>query len=112
MLVLGFTYLTSAINVFFKDMAQIVNIILQFGIWMAPIMYDESLFINRAPIVCTLLKINPFYYIVKGFRYAMIGEKMQNAIYLTIYFWIVTLFIFIIGIRVFNKLKNHFSDVL
>ena len=39
-LALGLGFLTSAVNVFFKDMAQIVSICLQFGIWMVPIMYD------------------------------------------------------------------------
>lgn len=109
---LGVIYLTSSINVFFKDMAQIVGIFMQFGIWMAPIMYDESLFIDRAPLVCKLLKLNPFYYIVKGYRFAMVGESFPSFMKLTIYFWVVTLIIFMIGYKIFSNLKNHFSDVL
>lgn len=111
-LALGIVYFTSSINVFFKDIAQIVSILLQFGMWMAPIMYDESLFIERAPIVCTLLKLNPFYYIVKGYRWAMIGEVFNDFGKLSVYFWIVTIIVFIIGYNMFNKLKIHFSDVL
>ena len=38
MLALAISYFTSAIQVFFKDMAQIVSICLQFGMWMTPIM--------------------------------------------------------------------------
>ena len=49
MLALGLGYFTSSVNVFFKDMSQIVGICLQFGIWMAPIMYHESMFTNRLP---------------------------------------------------------------
>lgn len=109
---LGIIYLTSSINVFFKDMAQIVGILMQFGIWMAPIMYDESLFVNRAPLVCKLLKLNPIYYVVKGYRLAMIGAEFIDIKELTIYFWIVTIIIFVFSSRVFNKLKIHFSDVL
>ena len=109
---LGIIYFTSSINVLFKDMGQIVTILMQFGIWMAPIMYDESLFINRAPIVCRLLKLNPIYYIVKGYRYAMINAIFSDFKILTIYFWIVTIIVFAIGSRTFNKLKVHFSDVL
>ena len=44
MYALALTYLTSAIQVFFKDMAQIVSICLQFGMWLTPIMYDEAIF--------------------------------------------------------------------
>ncbi len=111
-LALGIIYLTSSINVFFKDMAQIVTILIQFGIWMAPIMYDESLFIDRALLVCKLLKLNPIYYIVKGYRFAMIGGELNDFKFLTIYYWAITIIIFAFGSRVFNKLKIHFSDVL
>lgn len=109
---LGIIYFTSAINVFFKDMGQIVTILMQFGMWMAPIMYDESLFANKAPILIKLIKLNPIYYIVKGYRFCMINDKFIDFGMLTIYYWIVTIIIFFIGFKVFKKLKVHFSDVL
>lgn len=109
---LGIIYLTSAINVFFKDMGQIVTILMQFGMWMAPIMYDESLFANRAPILCKLIKLNPIYYIVKGYRFCMINDNFPSFFKLTAYYWVVTIIVFIFGYKVFNKLKLHFSDVL
>ena len=60
MYALALTYLTSAIQVFFKDMAQIVSICLQFGMWLTPIMYSEQLFLDKgltmAPMI---LKLNP-----------------------------------------------------
>ena len=31
---------------------------------------------------------------------------------MTVYFWAVTLVIFFVGLRVFKKLRPHFSDVL
>ena len=109
---LGIIYFTSSVNVFFKDMGQIVSILMQFGMWMAPIMYDESLFINRAPILCKLIKLNPIYYIVKGYRFCMINDNFPDFIKLSLYYWAVTLIVFFLGYRVFNKLKIHFSDVL
>ena len=111
-LTLGIIYITSSINVFFKDMSQIVTILMQFGIWMAPIMYDENLFLNRSRLIYSLLKLNPIYYIVKGYRFAMLGESFPNFKLLTIYYWIITIVILIFGSRIFNKLKTHFSDVL
>ncbi len=113
MLALGLAYLTSAVNVFFKDMQQIVGILLQFGIWMCPIMYDETLFTSRAPWVATVLKLNPFYYIVAGYRDSMItGDPFWMRPTLGIYFWVVTLLLFVVGLRFFTKLRPHFSDVL
>lgn len=113
LLALGLGYLTSAVNVFFKDMQQIVGILLQFGIWMCPIMYDEKLFFSKAPWVSLVLKLNPFYYIVAGYRDSMItGSPFWMRPKLGIYFWGLTIVIFFAGLRFFGKLRPHFSDVL
>lgn len=113
MLALGFGYLTCAVHVFFKDMAQIVSICLQFGMWLTPIMYDESLFADRLPWVTKLLKLNPFYYIAAGYRDSMItGNWFWERPRLTLYFWLVTGVTGLFGLHVFRKLRPHFSDVL
>ena len=109
---LGIAYFTSAINVFFKDMSQIVSIVLQFGIWMCPIMYDERLFAGRAEFVLKLLKFNPIYYIVKGYRNCLLGESFDSFVHISIYYWIVAIIIFTIGYKLFDRLKDDFSDVL
>ena len=113
MLVLGLGYFTASVNVFFKDMSQIVGICLQFGIWMAPIMYHESMFTNRLPWIEPLFKINPFYYIVTGYKDSMItGNWFWERPKLTLYYWIFTLVVFAVGLKMFKKLRPHFSDVL
>lgn len=110
---LGLSYFTSAISVFFKDMQQIVGIVLQFGIWMVPIMYDELLFTNKAPILKIFFKLNPFYYIVAGYRDSMItGNFFFERPGLSLYFWAVTLLLLFVGLRFFRSLRPHFSDVL
>ncbi|MDO5563750.1 MAG: ABC transporter permease [Eubacteriales bacterium] len=109
---LALGYFTSSIIVFFRDMMQIVGICIQFGIWLCPIMYDESMFIDKVPIVVLLIKLNPFYYIVKGYRKAMIGDIFNNELVLTIYFWFITIILFILGYKTFKKLRPHFADVI
>ena len=113
MLALAFGYLTCAVNVFFKDMAQIVSICLQFGMWLTPIMYQETMFADKAPWFVTILKLNPFYYVVAGYRDSMLtGNWFWERPKLGIYFWVVTLVIGLVGLRVFKRLRPHFSDVL
>ena len=109
---LAITYITGSINVFFKDMMQIVSILLNFGMWMTPIMYSETIFINNHQLVLKLLRLNPLFYIVKGYRSIFVNETFDYYFYNTVYFWVFTLILLFIGIRIFNKLKNHFSDVL
>lgn len=113
MLALAFGYLTSAIHVFFKDMAQIVSICLQFGMWLSPIMYQETMFSADYPWIVTVLKLNPFYYIVAGYRDSILtGNWFWERPTLTVYFWVVTLVIGFAGLKVFKRLRPHFSDVL
>lgn len=113
MLDLAFGYLTSAIHVFFKDMAQIVSICLQFGMWLSPIMYQETMFSADYPWIVTVLKLNPFYYIVAGYRDSILtGNWFWERPTLTVYFWVVTLVIGFAGLKVFKRLRPHFSDVL
>ena len=113
MLALGIGFFTSAVNVFFKDMAQIVSICIQFGIWMTPIMYHESMFTDRLPWSGTVLKLNPCYYIAAGYRDSMLtGNWFWERPTLTLYYWGVTTVVFLVGLKMFKRLRPHFSDVL
>ena len=113
MLSLALTYFTSAINVFFKDMAQIVGIVLQFGMWMVPIMWAPEMLPGAPAWLDKLLKFNPFYYIVAGYRDSMLtGAGFWMRPTLGVYFWAVTIVLMLIGLKVFKKLRPHFSDVL
>lgn len=109
-LVLGVTYATSAIIVFFKDLGQIIAIILQIGMWMTPIMWSYNIL---SPKYQVILKLNPLYYIVEGYRDSFINQVWFWERYnQTIYFWTFTTLCFAVGCILFNKLKPHFADVL
>lgn len=112
---MALVYFTSAIQVFFKDMAQIVNICLQFGMWLTPIMWQEEQFSGSSfyPLLCKVIKLNPMYYIAAGYRDSMIMENwFWERPTLTLYFWGVTAVLFLAGLKVFKRLRPHFSDVL
>ena len=95
-------------------MAQIVSICLQFGMWLTPIMYSEQLFLEKGLTMApTILKLNPFYYIAAGYRDSMLtGDWFFMRPTLTVYFWAVTLLLLLGGLKVFKRLRPHFSDVL
>ena len=108
--VLGLCYSTCAVMVFFKDIGQIISILLQIGMWATPILWDIN---GISPIAQTLVKINPLVYIVNGYRSAIFEKQwFFEDFYSTMYFWIFTGVIFSIGALVFKRLKVHFADVL
>lgn len=108
--VLALSYSTCAVVIFFRDLTQIINIALQIGMWATPIMWDIA---TVSPVLQTILKINPIFYIVNGFRSAMFEKTwFWQDFYSTMYFWIVTVVFFGIGALIFRRLKVHFADVL
>lgn len=109
-MILAISYSTSAIVLFFRDLGQIINILLQIGMWATPIMWSYTIVPEKYQWI---VKLNPMYYIVEGYRDTFINHIwFFNKYFQTIYFWIITVGIFGIGALMFKKLKPHFADVL
>ena len=90
-----------------------LSIALQFGMWATPIMWSPDIFPQAPAWIDKVLRINPLYYIVVGYRDSMLqGNAFWQRPMLSLYFWAVTLGLFWLSVRIFNKLKVHFSDVL
>lgn len=108
---MALSYFTASIVPFFKDFGQIVNILIQIGMWLTPIMWDFSIMeLGKIEII---FKLNPMFYIVQGYRDAFIQQVwFWQHPRMTIYFWGITIMVYIIGSLCFKKMKPHFSDVL
>lgn len=106
----GLSLITSTLIIFLKDIGQIVGMFLQFGFWATPIFWSLNMIPGQYQ---WMLKCNPMYYIIKGYRDSFIyHEWFWNLGYTTIGFWSVTLFVMALGIFLFKKLRPHFADVL
>lgn len=110
MFLIGVSWLVSSLSVFWKDIGQIVNVLLQIGFWMTPVFWNPYT-MNEA--VVSVLKLNPLYYIVQGYRETFIsGTPFYNFDHMTIYFWIFTVLLLALGLFTFKRLKKHFPDLL
>lgn len=109
---LGLVYATSAVVIFFRDLTQIISIILQVGVWMTPIMWDLNMLAGH-PFLMKLFRLNPIYYIVNGYRDSMLAQVWAIERWKWgLYFWVVTGLLFVVGALIFKRLKVHFADVL
>ena len=109
-LTLAISYSTCAIVVFFRDLSQITGIFLQLGMWGTPILWEIGVIPEKYRII---FKLNPVFYIINGYRSAMFEKEWFFAdFYSTMFFWIITAIIFVIGALIFKRLKPHFADVL
>lgn len=114
--VLGLSYITCSIVIFFRDLGQIISIALQVGIWATPILWNLNSMLESHPDykwMMIFFKLNPMNYIVEGYRNALIDKIwFWETFYSTAYFWILTMAVFGVGALVFKRLKVHFADVL
>lgn len=103
-------WLLSALNVFLRDVANLVALVLQIGFWMTPLFWDPS---GLTPTVQWMLKLNPMYYVCVGYRESIVSMiPFWRHPILTTYFWSVVLVIFVLGTTIFRRLRPHFADAL
>lgn len=109
-LCIGVSYITSSINVFVRDVSQFIGVFIQLFFWITPIFWNITTVPEK---IRFFIKLNPFYYVITGYRDAFIYKRWFWENYqLTIYFWIVSTLIFLIGAAIFRRLRPHFGDVL
>jgi len=110
-LLLGLSWVMSSLQVFVKDVAQILNVILQFGFWLTPICWNFNIVPSEWQF---WFKLNPMFYIVDGYRKSFLFHEAfwDDQQLLAVYFWVFTLIVLVLGVFLFRKLRPHFSDVL
>jgi len=109
-LLLGITFFTSAVLPFFRDLNQVIQIVVRLGFWFTPIFWNIDKIPHKYQI---LVKANPAYYLVMGYRDCLIYKVwFWERPLLSAYFWFFALVVFLLGAIVFRRTKPHFADVL
>ena len=107
---LGLVLITSAISVFVKDTLAIINILILLAFWGTPIFWSAEILPKSLHYI---IQINPIYFIVDGYRDIFLNNIwFWEKSFWSLYFVLLIIFIFVIGINLFNKLKVHFGDLL
>jgi ABC-type polysaccharide/polyol phosphate export permease len=109
-LVLGISWLTSAVRVFVADVGSAIAILLQLGFWFTPIFWQVGMIPEQYQYI---LKLNPVFYVVNGYRDTFIHEVwFWERGWWTVYFLVMTAVLMVVGALVFRRLRPHFADVL
>ena len=107
----GLSLLVASLSVFWKDIVQLVNVLLQIGFWLVPVFWNPKTLQDET--IGKILRLNPFYYIVNGYRESFIDHYgFYEHYWQTLYFWVFTIIICALGIFSFKKLSKHYSDLL
>ena len=104
----GFTMATSAINVFYRDVNPVVQMALQFWLYLTPVAYPLSATSARFR---WLYVLNPLTAIVEGFRSSLIFNRPPNWNLVSISASI-TIVLFASAFVMFKKMDKYFADVI
>lgn len=105
---IGIGWIVSSLQVYLRDTAQVLSVVLTFWFWITPIFIDEQQFPARLRF---LLRANPLAFLVRAYRDRLLSYRFPSLHDLTI----VTLYsltAFIVGGLFFRHLKRGFADVL
>jgi lipopolysaccharide transport system permease protein len=102
----GLGLLLSTLNVFFRDIAQLTGVVLQFWFWLTPIVYLEEVLPKLARDV---IHLNPMYYFVRGYQTVVMNDVVPS-IWMLGTAGVFALAALIGGSMVFFRLKDDIVD--
>ena len=104
----GLALFISALQVFIRDISQILPPLMTFWFFTTPILYSSSILPER---FATIMKFNPMSWYVERLRdFLLLGNYQVGAWDLVVP--LLTIVIFVLALKFFRKFSAHFEDFL
>lgn len=105
---IGIGWVVSSLQVYLRDTAQVISVVLTFWFWMTPIMISEQLVPERFRF---LLRANPLALVVRAYRDRLLSYRIPSLHELLVVA-AYSITVFVLGGLFFRHLKRGFADVL
>lgn len=105
---LGISWIAAAVNVFFRDAAQVLNVLLIFWFWFTPIFYVPAM---APPRFQPWFALNPLTHVVEAYRQALLFGRVPSLRSMLL-LYAAGLILFVAGGIFFRVSKREFVDVL
>lgn len=109
---IAFSLITSTLATIARDFQMMIQSLVRVLIYLSPFLWPPY---NLEPtIINTIMKLNPIYYLAEGYRASILGTSwypLENLEY-TLYFWVITAVLLIIGSVIHVKFRDRFIDFL
>lgn len=108
--ILGYSLIASTINVLFRDFHNLSNTAMRFLFFISPVMWEPS---EDSEILVMIMKINPFAYILNGYRDTILyGWNFSENLDTGLIFWAISIVMFITGCFMHMRMRHKFIDTL
>jgi lipopolysaccharide transport system permease protein len=105
---IGVAWIFASLQVYLRDVAQVVSVLLTGWFWLTPIFLDESHFPAQARF---LVRWNPMAHFVRAYRERLLTSKVPSIDEL-LFLAAASAAVFVAGGLFFRHLKRGFADVL
>lgn len=108
---IGVGWMAAGLQVYLRDTAQIVTVVMTFWFWLTPIFLQEEQFLKWGEKGALILRWNPMTYFVRAYRFMLLGGdgRPGHDIAIAGMFAVVA---FVLGGLFFRQMKKGFADVL
>jgi ABC-type polysaccharide/polyol phosphate export permease len=108
LLAVGIGWIVASLNVYVRDTAHLLSVLLTLWFWLTPIFITEDLFPQSLHF---LLTANPLAYLVRGYRDLLLSYRLPDPQELAAAgaYAVAT---FVVGGLFFRHMKRGFADVL
>ena len=103
---LGIIFITSAIDVYVRDLEYIVNFVVMMLFYATPVLYSTTLFPEKYRWI---LYLNPMTTIINGYRDIFYYKQLPNILHLGIVL-LISLLLVIVGYKAFKKMEKGFAE--
>ena len=104
----GLALLISALNLLYRDVQYIFNLILTLWFYLTPIIYAVE-FIPQE--FRWLFRFNPLSVFINAYRQVLFGNGFPNMVSLGVG-TLISIILFLISFKIFKKLERVFADVV
>jgi len=104
----GIGLILGVLNVFIRDVSQVVPVLMQFWYWLTPIVYMASILPEKYQ---TYLSLNPLYLIASSYQNVMAFNQPPNQQAIAI-ITVASLFLLLTGIFLYKRASPEMVDVL
>jgi ABC-type polysaccharide/polyol phosphate export permease len=98
----------STMNLFYRDIQYVLNLVLFVWLYMTPVMYSIETF---PPKDRWLLELNPMSILINSYRVAIFEGKSPQLMNLAIVS-VLSILLLLIGFSFFKKMEGYFADVV
>ncbi|HBG46721.1 MAG TPA: hypothetical protein DDW94_06995 [Deltaproteobacteria bacterium] len=106
---IGLGWVLSSVSVYLRDVRQVIDMVMMAWFFFTPVFFSTANIQNG--LLLTILKLNPMYYVIEGYRLTLLAGRPPEATGLA-YVAVVSFVMFGVGGIFFRRLKPGFAEAL